>query len=105
MSDEVKGLMSSIYPVAENLSPVSISPNPSIGVFQLDFEKTIVVDWQLNIHNPLGQLVEQQQVNAPVGAAAIVVSLPKHTTTGMYHFTIQNEDGQIVGTDKVMVKR
>lgn len=105
MSDDVKDLMSSIYPVVENLLPVTVSPNPSTGVFQLDFEKRDAADWQLSVFNSLGQLVEQQVLNAAVGSHSITISLPSYITSGLYHFTIENEKGQLVGTDKFLINK
>lgn len=104
-ADGVRDLMTSTTQIAPDLLEIQTFPNPSDGNFTIAFDKTDGDAWKFILYNSLGQLVEQQTLTAPVGAASIQVSLPKQITTGIYHFTIQNEDGQIVGTDKVMVKR
>lgn len=78
---------------AKNESSFSVYPNPSENVFNLKFEKA--VNRSIQIHNSVGQLVKQFNINSN----SLELNLQK---AGMYLLTVISDEG--IFTKKLIVK-
>ncbi|WCL80737.1 T9SS type A sorting domain-containing protein [Saprospira sp. CCB-QB6] len=79
-------LTSSTRPLAQKQT-LKIWPNPSRGIFQLDWPETLTAD-QLKVYNQLGQLVYQEEVN---NKQLDLRGFP----AGQYILTVSNNQGSL----------
>ena len=77
---------------------VSVSPNPSSGIFNLNFTNYEEQEFEMSIFNTLGQLIKTQKVNT---ATNLQVDLSNHQA-GNYFIRLVNNKETI--TKIVMVK-
>jgi len=70
-----------------------IQPNPSNGIFQLKLEFTKSVNATIRIFNPLGQILEQQNINGNTIEQIIDI---RNEVNGIYFIELKTMEGRIV---------
>jgi hypothetical protein len=82
------------------LSYFSIYPNPNNGMFSISFDKNITEKSSIEIHNILGQLVYNEQLNENMISKDVNLS---HLEQGIYTVSLKT-DGENAQTQKVIIK-
>lgn len=80
---------------------IKLSPNPTPGVFTLQFEKETVIPLSVNIYNALGERVNYRTLEK--GTSLLNFDLPKQMR-GMYFLSIQDETGAFLKTMKFLIQ-
>lgn len=75
----------------------SVYPNPSNGEFFVSFDNTAEIT-QINIVNPLGEIVQTRLINS---ANQIAVTVP---SVGIYFVSIINKSGEVVATERIIIQ-
>lgn len=84
----------------EELSYFSIYPNPNNGMFSISFDKNITEKSSIEIHNILGQLVYNEQLNENMISKDVNLS---HLEQGIYTVSLKT-NGENAQTQKVIIK-
>ncbi|MCG8329398.1 MAG: T9SS type A sorting domain-containing protein [Chitinophagales bacterium] len=104
MSDDVKNLVSSTRDENTFHLASKVFPNPTNGMFQLEFEKNDGSDWTLELYNSTGQLVHQQIINGMVGLKMVNVQFDANAAMGIYQYRLENAKGQLMSAGKVVLE-
>jgi len=75
----------------------SVYPNPSNGEVTITFEETTAIS-QVNIVNPLGEIIDQIVVNTDTKLAVSIEN------AGIYFITVIDTNGETIATEKVIVE-
>ncbi|MEM6317334.1 MAG: reprolysin-like metallopeptidase [Bacteroidota bacterium] len=73
----------------EPVEQLTLFPNPATDFVALEWEDNTDNQYQLSIHNQLGQLQLQRQIPAQVGFNKVRILLT-HLPTGVYHLALRN---------------
>jgi hypothetical protein len=74
----------------------SVYPNPSNGDIQISFDNTTEIS-QINVLNPLGELVQTSVVNN----TQMTLTIP---ASGIYFVAVIDEAGEVIATERVIIK-
>jgi hypothetical protein len=75
-----------------NIDKLTIYPNPSQDVFNVEFTSLVRQDLELRIINSIGEIVYIDNVNNHIGAYSNSISLEEYSTA-IYFLEIQTDDG------------
>ncbi len=92
-------LTTSLTEEEQNKWQLSISPNPSRGNIQIDFDLTDKHDWQIHLYNSIGQKIKNY--HAPEGGSSKSSFDIKNIQEGVYFLSL-HVNNQVV-TRKIMV--
>ena len=75
-----------------NIDKLTIYPNPSEDVFNVEFTSLVRQDLELRIINSIGEIVYRDNVNNHIGKYSNSISLEKYSKA-IYFLEIQTDDG------------
>ncbi len=82
--------------ISNDIESVKVFPNPSKGLFNLEFKDGNYDDYQISVFNAMGQLIRQQKLDA----ASIDLS---HQNSGIYFLKIDNLKTKSSSNHKVFI--
>lgn len=86
-------IISSIYE-NNSIKKLSIYPNPSNGIVNIEFTAEKEIKTTFSIHDLTGRLVLQQQSQSVVGNNKFIINENNSLRKGMYLLTLENEEGK-----------
>ena len=77
------------------INNILIYPNPSVEIFNIEFNSIVSQDLQVRVVNSLGTLVFIEDLNNYIGQYKKQISLKKYSKA-IYFLEIQTDDGAVV---------
>jgi hypothetical protein len=78
-----------------NLKDISVFPNPNQGQFQIQFNESHRSDYQVRVHNLMGQLIQEESFSPSLANdQRMLVSLPEGIS-GLMLLTVESEAGKM----------
>lgn len=95
------GCVTSTTTIPEDQLSMEVFPNPAAGSTQLNLQLESAMDLQWQLFNPLGQLIQTQNLALSAGMHRQVLNL-QNVPAGLYFLNIRNEKGQVRTTRLVV---
>lgn len=77
-------------------------PNPSEGIFNLQFDKSDSQQWTFEVMNSLGQIIHSERISGFEGEVNTMVHLSSFSN-GLHHYVLRNETGVMMASGNILL--